>query len=116
MECLTAIIHSNGEFPFDLSERWLDAPDEFDFSTPFNFVSTNDAVGGNSGSAIINKDAEVVGVAFDGNIQSLSGDFIYDPETNRSVGVHSAGMLEAIQYLYEFERLAEELGSGHIDD
>jgi hypothetical protein len=106
----------NGEFPWDLDERWLDAPDEFDFSTPFNFVSTNDAVGGNSGSPVINKDAEVVGVAFDGNIQSLSGDFIYNPETNRSVGVHSAGMLEAIQYLYEFERLAEELESGHIDD
>ncbi len=106
----------NGKFPWDLDERWLDAPDEFDFSTPFNFVSTNDAVGGNSGSPVINKDAEVVGVAFDGNIQSLSGDFIYDPETNRSVGVHSDGMLEAIQYLYEFERLAEELGSGHIDD
>jgi len=106
----------NGEFPFDLSERWLDAPDEFDFSTPFNFISTNDAVGGNSGSAIINKDAEIVGVAFDGNIQSLSGDFIYDPVTNRSVGVHSAGMMEAIKNLYEFERLAEELESGRIDD
>ena len=106
----------NGEFPWDLDERWLDAPEEFDFATPFNFVSTNDAVGGNSGSAIINKDAEVVGVAFDGNIQSLSGDFIYDPETNRSVGVHSAGMLEAIKDLYEFERLAEELKSGYIDD
>jgi hypothetical protein len=105
-----------GVFPWNLDERWLDAPDEFDFSTPFNFVSTNDAVGGNSGSAVINKDAEVVGVAFDGNIQSLSGDFIYDPETNRSVGVHSAGMLEAIKDLYEFERLAEELETGRIDD
>jgi len=105
-----------GEFPWDLDERWLDAPDEFDFATPFNFVSTNDVVGGNSGSPIINKDAEVVGVAFDGNIQSLAGDFIYDPEVNRSVGVHSAGMLEAIKDLYEFERLAEELKSGEIDN
>jgi hypothetical protein len=105
-----------GVFPWSLDERWLDAPDEFDFSTPFNFVSTNDAVGGNSGSAIINSDAEIVGVAFDGNIESLSGDFIYDPETNRSVGVHSAGMLEAIKDLYEFERLAEELVDGHLDE
>jgi len=106
----------NGEFPWDLDERWLDAPGEFDFATPFNFVSTNDVVGGNSGSPIINKDAEIVGVAFDGNIQSLAGDFIYDPEVNRSVGVHSAGMLEAIKNLYEFERLAEELESCEIED
>lgn len=99
----------DGKFPWNLHERWLDAPEEFDFSTPFNFVATCDVVGGNSGSPIINKDAEIVGVAFDGNIQSLAGDFIYDPEVNRSVGVHSAGMLEAIKDLYKFERLAEEL-------
>ncbi|MDZ7625040.1 MAG: S46 family peptidase [Ignavibacteriaceae bacterium] len=105
-----------GEFPWSLHERWLDAPEEFDFSTPFNFVTTCDVVGGNSGSPIINKDAEVVGVAFDGNIQSLPGDFIYDPEVNRSVGVHSAGMLEAIKDLYQFERLAEELQSGKCCD
>jgi hypothetical protein len=106
----------DGEFPWNLHERWLDAPEEFDFSTPFNFVTTNDAVGGNSGSPIINKNAEVVGVAFDGNIQSLPGDFIYDPEVNRSVGVHSAGMLEAIKDIYQFERLAEELKTGMISD
>jgi len=106
----------NGEFPWSLDERWLDAPEEFDFSTPFNFVSTNDVVGGNSGSPVINKEAEIVGVSFDGNIQSLPGDFIYDPEVNRSVGVHSAGMLEAIKDLYEFERLAEELQSGKSEN
>ncbi len=106
----------DGKFPWELHERWLNAPDEFDFSTPFNFVTTNDAVGGNSGSPIINKNAEVVGVAFDGNIQSLPGDFIYDPEVNRSVGVHSAGMLEAIKNLYEFERLADELQTGKGSD
>jgi hypothetical protein len=104
----------DGKFPWDLNERWLDAPDDFDFSTPFNFVNTCDVVGGNSGSPIINKDAEIVGVAFDGNIQSLAGDFIYDPEVNRTVGVHSAGMLEAIKNLYEFERLAEELANGKM--
>jgi hypothetical protein len=106
----------DGEFPWNLHERWLDAPEEFDFSTPFNFVTTNDVVGGNSGSPVINKDAEVVGVAFDGNIQSLPGDFIYDPEVNRSVGVHSAGMLEAIKDLYQFERLADELQTGKGSD
>lgn len=106
----------DGKFPWNLHERWLDAPGEFDFSTPFNFVTTCDVVGGNSGSPIINKDAEIVGVAFDGNIQSLPGDFIYDPEVNRSVGVHSAGMLEAIRDLYKFERLAEELQTGKCCD
>lgn len=106
----------DGEFPWNLHERWLDAPEEFDFSTPFNFVTTCDVVGGNSGSPIINKNAEVVGVAFDGNIQSLPGDFIYDPEVNRSVGVHSAGMLEAIKELYEFERLGEELKTGKLNE
>jgi hypothetical protein len=104
----------DGKFPWNLHERWLDVPEEFDFSTPFNFVTTNDAVGGNSGSPIINKNAEVIGVAFDGNIQSLPGDFIYDPEVNRSVGVHSAGMLEAIKDLYKFERLAGELERGNL--
>jgi len=104
----------NGEFPWELNDRWLNAPAEFDFSTPFNFVSTNDVIGGNSGSPIINKDAEIVGVAFDGNIQSLPGDFIYDPEVNRSVGVHSAGMLEAIKFIYKFDRLANELVKGKL--
>lgn len=102
----------DGKFPWDLHERWLNAPDEFDFSTPFNFVSTSDVVGGNSGSPIINKNAEIVGVAFDGNIQSLPGDFIYDPEVNRMVGLQSAGILEAVRDLYKFERLAEELKTG----
>ena len=102
------------KFPWSLNERWLDKPEEFDLSTPFNFVTTNDVVGGNSGSPVINKDAEIVGVAFDGNIQSLPGDFIYDPEVNRCVGLESSGMLEAIKYIYKFDRLAEELETGKI--
>ena len=102
------------KFPWSLNERWLDKPEGFDLSTPFNFVTTNDVVGGNSGSPVINKDAEIVGVAFDGNIQSLPGDFIYDPEVNRCVGLESSGMLEAIRYIYKFERLAEELETGKI--
>jgi len=102
------------KFPWSLNERWLDHSDDFDLSTPFNFVCTDDVVGGNSGSPVINKDAEIVGVAFDGNIQSLPGDFIYDPEVNRCVGLESTGMLEAIKYIYKFDRLAEELVSGKI--
>ena len=100
------------KFPWKLNKRWLNVPTEFDLSTPFNFVTTNDVVGGNSGSPIINENAEIVGVAFDGNIQSLPGDFIYDPEVNRCVGVESSGMLEAIKYIYKFERLAKELETG----
>jgi len=106
----------DGKFPWELHERWLDAPEEFDFSTPFNFVTTNDVIGGNSGSPIINRNADFVGVAFDGNIQSLPGDFIYDPDLNRTVGLHSAGMLEAIKDLYQFERLAEELVNSQLDE
>jgi hypothetical protein len=105
----------DGKFPWSLNERWLNAPEEFEFSIPFNFVATCDVVGGNSGSPFINRNAEIVGVAFDGNIQSLPGDFIYDPAVNRTVGVHSAGMLEAIRKLYKFERLAEELKNGKSD-
>ena len=102
------------KFPWSLNERWLNHPDDFDLSTPFNFVCTDDVVGGNSGSPVINKDAEIVGVAFDGNIQSLPGDFIYDPEVNRCIGLESTGMLEAIKYIYKFDRLAKELESGKI--
>jgi hypothetical protein len=102
----------DGEFPWELNNRWLNADTAFNFSTPFNFVTTNDVVGGNSGSPVINKNAEIVGVSFDGNIQSLPGDFIYDEEVNRMVGLHSAGMLEAIKDLYKFERLANELITG----
>jgi len=86
-----------GKYPFNLSPRWQNVPKEFDLNTPFDFVSTNDIVGGNSGSAIINKNAEIIGLAFDGNIESLQGNFIYLPTFNRTVGVDSRGMYEAIR-------------------
>jgi hypothetical protein len=104
----------NKEFPWNLPERWLNPPVEFDLSTPFNFITTNDVTGGSSGSAMINKNAEVIGIAFDGNIESLSGDFIYRSEINRTVGVHSSGMLEAIKHIYKLDRIAEELTTGKL--
>ncbi|MEE9450044.1 MAG: S46 family peptidase, partial [Ignavibacteriaceae bacterium] len=91
-------------------------PPEFDLSTPFNFVSTNDVTGGASGSPVINIDAEVVGLAFDGNIQGLPGNFIFRTEENRMVSVHSAGMMGAIRYIYKVDRLADELKNGMLSN
>lgn len=102
------------KFPWSLPERWQDPPAEFDLETPFNFISTNDIVGGNSGSPIINRNAEIIGLAFDGNIESLPGNFIYDPEKNRCVGVHSSGMIEAIRDMYKATRLSDELMNGKM--
>jgi hypothetical protein len=104
----------DNEFPFSLPERWSEPPENFDLSTRYNFVTTNDAVGGSSGSPILNKDAEVVGVAFDGNIQGLPGNFIYRIEENRNIAVHSAGILEALKKIYMFDRLVEELETGRL--
>jgi hypothetical protein len=102
------------EFPWSLPERWTPPPSNFDLSTPFNFVSTNDIIGGNSGSPVINKNAEVVGLAFDGNIQSLPGNFIFRTEENRTVSVHSKGMYEVIDKVYMLKRLSSELKAGKI--
>ncbi len=102
------------EFPWSLPERWATPPAGLDLSTPFNFVSTNDIIGGNSGSPVINKNAEVVGLAFDGNIQGLPGNFIFRTEENRTVSLHSSGMYEVIDKVYKLERLSDELKNGRI--
>ena len=97
---------------WDLPERWVAPPPDFDLSKPLNFVSTADIIGGNSGSPVISPDLELVGVAFDGNIESLPGDYIYLPDRNRAVAVDAAGMLEALEHLYRAARLVEELRAG----
>ncbi len=97
------------KFPFNLPQYWEDLPEDFDLSTSLNFVSTNDIVGGNSGSPVININAEIVGLAFDGNIESLPTKYIYTTEANRTVSVSAKGMIEAIRDLYKAERLSEEI-------
>jgi hypothetical protein len=100
--------------PWKLSERWVNPPATFKMNTPMNFVSTNDIIGGNSGSPVININLQIVGLIFDGNMESLPGDFIFDDTSNRSVAVHSSGLLEGLEQIYKVERIAKELRAGKI--
>ena len=95
--------------PFDLTPKEAAGRDKLDLSTPLDFVTTNDVVGGNSGSPVINGKAEIVGLVFDGNIESLIGDFVYDGAANRTVAVHTAAMTEALRKLYNAPALVREL-------
>jgi len=97
------------EFPYNLPQRWWDKKGDVTLSTPFNFVSTNDIIGGNSGSPTINRNGELVGLIFDGNIQSLVGDFMYDPSVNRAISVDSRGMLEVLKKIFGANELVAEL-------
>jgi hypothetical protein len=107
--------YSNGmKDPWKLSDRWVNPPVTFKMNTPMNFVSTNDIIGGNSGSPAINKNLQVVGLIFDGNIESLPGDVIFDDTSNRSVAVHSSGLLEGLEQIYKAERIVKELRAGKI--
>jgi len=98
-----------GEDPFALPASWLAAKAKLNPSTPFNFVSTNDIIGGNSGSPVFNKNSEIVGLIFDGNIQSLGGDYGFDPSVNRAVSVHVAALTEALDKIYGASRVVDEL-------
>jgi Peptidase S46 len=98
--------------PFDLPQRYRAGMKNLDLTTPLDFVSTNDVIGGNSGSPVVNKDGEIVGLIFDGNIESLVGNYVYDVESNRSVAVHTAAMTEALRKLYGAGKLVEELTGG----
>jgi hypothetical protein len=103
--------HRNHE-PFDLPPRWIDRHDRLNLDTKFNFVSTPDIVGGNSGSPVVNQAGELVGLIFDGNIQSLAGDFAYSDQQSRCVSVDSAAILEALDKMYDAKPLVDELVAG----
>ncbi len=100
------------EFPYNLPQRWIDKKSAMDLNTQFNFVSTNDIIGGNSGSPTINQNGELVGLIFDGNIQSLVGDFMYDESVNRAISVDVRAMLEVLRKVFDANDIAAELTNG----
>jgi len=100
--------HGN-KFPFEIPQRWLDKKSALNPNTPFNVASSNDIIGGNSGSPVFNRNAELVGLIFDGNIQSLVGNFVFDESQNRAVSVDSRAMIEALRKVYGANELVNEL-------
>ena len=102
-----------GESPWDLTPKWQAAREHVNLATPFNAVSTNDITGGNSGSPVINRDGEIVGLIHDGNIEQLPLDFIFFETYGRSVWVDSRGIVEALRHVYDAGTLADELTRGN---
>ena len=99
----------NDRYPFNLAPRFASGQAKLDLATPFNFVTTDDIIGGNSGSPVIDGDGAIVGLIFDGNIESLVGDYVYDDKDNRAVAVETSAMTEALKKLYDAESLLNEL-------
>jgi hypothetical protein len=104
-----AYAHATGRDPFKLPDSWVKAQKSVDANAQLNFVSTNDIIGGNSGSPVIGRNGEAIGLIFDGNIQSLGGDFGYDAGQNRAIAVDVTGITEALKSIYHADRLVEEL-------
>ena len=101
---------ATGADPFKVADRWLAARDRMKLDTVYDFVTTNDIIGGNSGSPVISAKGEVLGAAFDGNIHSLGGNYGYDGTLNRTVVVSTAGATEALRHVYGADALVRELG------
>jgi len=99
--------------PFDLTRAWVEQKAKLDLATPFNFATTADILGGNSGSPVVNTKGEFVGIIFDGNEPSLSGRYAYEAAQNRSVAVDSAAIIEALRRIYHADALVSELESDH---
>ncbi|MEM8670024.1 MAG: S46 family peptidase [Planctomycetota bacterium] len=103
-------IEHEGQQDFDLPESWMAAKEKVDLRTQLNFVCTADIIGGNSGSPVVNRDGELVGLIFDGNIQSLTGDYLYSDEQARAVSVSGVGILETLRSVYGARDLARQIG------
>lgn len=99
-----------GQQDFDLPKSWMDAKGTVDLDTQLNFVCTADIIGGNSGSPVVDRNGELVGLIFDGNIQSLTSDYLYSDQQARAVSVAGVGILEALRSIYDAKQLAEEIG------
>jgi hypothetical protein len=106
-----AFRRATGADPYRLPDSWLQAKDRLALDRPLNFTSTNDIIGGNSGSPALNGDGELVGLIFDGNLESLGADFWYEPDKNRSISVDTAAILEALDKIYDLGQLAREMRS-----
>jgi hypothetical protein len=104
---------ATGADPFQLPDSWLKAKASVALSTPMNFVTDNDIIGGNSGSPVIDRQGHAVGLIFDGNIHSLGGDFTYDGTLNRAVAVDTAALMQSLRKVYHLPVLADELAHGH---
>jgi hypothetical protein len=104
-----AFDRATGKAPFELPESWLAAKPKLDLATPLDFATSNDVIGGNSGSPVFNQDLELVGLIFDGNLQSLGGEYGYDGEVNRALAADSAGVLHALDRIYGATRIVAEL-------
>ena len=102
----------NRKPPFDLPPLWEKRKSKLNLKTPFNFVSTADIIGGNSGSPVVNRAGEYVGIIFDGNLQSLPADYAFSEKQGRATSVHSAAMFEALNKVYGAKELSAELVAG----
>jgi hypothetical protein len=95
--------------PFNLPQSWIQRKNRLNLDTPMNFVSTNDIIGGNSGSPVVNRDGEFVGIIFDGDLPSLVWDYVYTQPQGRAISVHGSAILEALRKVYDAGPLADEL-------